>query len=112
VSIPLPSLPEQDAIVKVLSHAERLIEKYAGAGAFTGKQASSVVKRGLAGRGVALLGEYRTRLIADVVTGRLDVRAVAAGLSEAAEESEPIEPDDADLDEAALDDEAGVEEVA
>lgn len=31
-------------------------------------------------REVALLREFRTRLIADVVTGQLDVRAVAAGL--------------------------------
>ena len=31
-------------------------------------------------RGVGLIREYRTRLIADVVTGKLDVREVAAGL--------------------------------
>ena len=31
-------------------------------------------------RGVDLVREYRTRLIADVVTGKLDVREVAAGL--------------------------------
>ena len=29
---------------------------------------------------IALLREYRTRLIADVVTGKLDVREAAAGL--------------------------------
>ena len=29
-----------------------------------------------------LLSEYRTRLIADVVTGKLDVREAAAGLPE------------------------------
>jgi len=33
-------------------------------------------------REVTLLREYRTRLIADVVTGKLDVREVAAGLPE------------------------------
>ena len=33
-------------------------------------------------RQTTLLGEYRTRLIADVVTGKLDVRGVAAGLPE------------------------------
>ena len=33
-------------------------------------------------REVALLREYRTRLIADVVTGKLDVRDAAAGLPE------------------------------
>ena len=32
--------------------------------------------------GIALLREYRTRLIADVVTGKLDVREAAAGLPE------------------------------
>ena len=34
----------------------------------------------VAQRGVDLVREYRTRLIADVVTGKLDVREVAAGL--------------------------------
>jgi type I restriction enzyme S subunit len=29
---------------------------------------------------IALMGEYRTRLVADVVTGKVDVRAVAAAL--------------------------------
>jgi type I restriction enzyme S subunit len=33
-------------------------------------------------REIELLREYRTRLIADVVTGKLDVREVAAGLPE------------------------------
>ena len=31
-------------------------------------------------REITLLREYRTRLVADVVTGKLDVRAVAAAL--------------------------------
>ena len=42
-------------------------------------------------RGISLLGEYRTRLIADVVTGKLDVREAAARLPEEAEEPEPVE---------------------
>ena len=33
-------------------------------------------------REISLLREYRTRLIADVVTGKLDVREAAAGLPE------------------------------
>ena len=37
-------------------------------------------------REVSLLREYRTRLITDVVTGKLDVREVAASLPEEAEE--------------------------
>jgi len=32
---------------------------------------------------IAKMRDYRTRLIADVVTGKLDVREVAAGLPEA-----------------------------
>lgn len=35
---------------------------------------------------ISLLREYRTRLIADVVTGKLDVREAAAGLAEEVEE--------------------------
>ena len=46
---------------------------------------------------VAILREYRTRLIADVVTGRVDVREAAATLPDEGER----EPDD---DPAALDD--------
>ena len=40
-------------------------------------------------RETTLLREYRTRLIADVVTGKLDVRAAAARLPDEAEEPEP-----------------------
>ena len=43
---------------------------------------------------IALLHEYRTRLIADVVTGKLDVREAAAGLPEEAEPMDSIDPDD------------------
>jgi type I restriction enzyme S subunit len=40
---------------------------------------------------IALLREFRTRLIADVVTGKLDVRETAVALPETAEERpEPI----------------------
>ncbi len=38
-----------------------------------------------------LLLEYRSRLVADVVTGKLDVREVAARLPEEAEEPEPLD---------------------
>jgi type I restriction enzyme S subunit len=47
---------------------------------------------------IALLREYRTRLIADVVTGKLDVREVAAQLPEEAEEPEPVDEVEADTD--------------
>ena len=46
------------------------------------------------GREIALLREYRTRLIADVVTGKLDVREAAASLPD--ESHEPDVLDDAD----------------
>lgn len=64
-----------------------------------------------AGRQIALMREYRARFIADVVTGRLDVRDAAARLPDEAVEPEPVdatdspaegedEVDDADLDSA------------
>ncbi len=40
-------------------------------------------------REIDLLREYRTRLIADVVTGKLDVREAAARLPDEVEEPEP-----------------------
>lgn len=40
---------------------------------------------------IALLREYRIRLIADVVTGKLDVREAAAKLSEETDEPEPLD---------------------
>ncbi|WP_345442839.1 hypothetical protein, partial [Deinococcus caeni] len=46
---------------------------------------------------ISLLREYRTRLIADVVTGKLDVRAAAARLPDLTDEVLPDELD-ADLD--------------
>jgi type I restriction enzyme, S subunit len=56
-------------------------------------------------REIALMQEYRTRLTADVVTGKLDVRAAAAHLpalpAESAPEPEGDEPiDDTDTDES------------
>jgi type I restriction enzyme S subunit len=62
-------------------------------------------------REIDLILEFRTRLIADVVTGKLDVRALATSLPDITE-LEPIdEPADSeDLDEAVDDPES--EEVA
>lgn len=55
---------------------------------------------------IALLREYRTRLIADVVTGKLDVREAAARLPDEADEPEPLDEAEtlADADEDATDD--------
>ena len=54
---------------------------------------------------ISLLREYRTRLVADVVTGKLDVRETAANLpAEPEAEVEATEPDeDLDLPQAAED---------
>lgn len=60
---------------------------------------------------IALIQEFRTRLIADVVTGKLDVRAAAASLPEPDElEATDELVEDDDLDEAV--DDAENEEVA
>ncbi len=52
---------------------------------------------------MSLLREYRTRLVADAVTGKLDVREAAASLpAEPGAEVEATEPDeDLDLPQAA-----------
>ena len=62
-------------------------------------------------REIALIQEFRTRLLADVVTGKLDVRAAAASLPDVIE-IEPIDDltEDNDLDETVDDTEN--EEVA
>lgn len=60
---------------------------------------------GSAQREIGLLREYRTGLIADVVTGKLDVREAAAGLLQEAPEAEPLdEMDDVPQDEPTADD--------
>jgi len=60
-------------------------------------------------REISLLREYRTRLIADVVTGKLDMREAAARLPdevdepEARQDTDTLTDGDADTDEADLD---------
>jgi type I restriction enzyme S subunit len=55
-------------------------------------------------REIELLREYRTRLVADVVTGKLDVRGAVVHLPEEAP-CEALAPDDSDgLDEVELSD--------
>jgi type I restriction enzyme S subunit len=52
-----------------------------------------------------LMREYRTRLIADIVTGKLDVREAAARLPEAPDDTEPLDDVEAETDnEEAADD--------
>ena len=72
----VPPISEQQSIAEHLDEAT------------TGVDAAIARAR----RQIDLLEEYRTRLIADVVTGKLDVREAAARL--------PDEPDDADGTEA------------
>lgn len=76
--IALPPVPEQEAIVHYVEQAASDINK-----AIEGAKSE-----------IALLREYRTRLIADVVTGKLDVREAAAKLPD--EIDKPKMLDDAD----------------
>lgn len=79
--LPLPPLTEQLAI------CEHLHNRLAGlVGAHRHVEAE-----------INLLHEYRLRLIADVVTGKLDVREPAARLPEEVEESELIEAGEATI---------------
>ena len=75
----LPPLDEQLALVKYINKATADIDAAIAS----------------ARRQIELVQEYRTRLIADVVTGKLDVRAAAAELPD---EEEPIDGDGLVLD--------------
>jgi hypothetical protein len=77
--IPVPPLSEQSAIVCYLNAATVNLDRAIDA----------------AHREIDLLREYRTRLIADVVTGKLDVREAAANLPEEAEEAEVLDESEA-----------------
>ena len=74
-----PPKTEQVAIVAYLDNATRDVNQ-GGAGAQ---------------REIDLLREYRARLIADVVTGKQDVRAAAANLPNAADEPELLDENEA-----------------
>ena len=71
----LPPVAEQTVIAAYLDKATADID--------------SAIAR--ARRQIELVQEYRTRLIADVVTGKLDVREAAAQLPDEADEEHPIE---------------------
>ena len=72
--LPLPPESEQQAIVDFIVPQQQLVNM-------------AIAK---SQREISLLREYRTRLIADVVTGKLDVREAAARLPEEEEEPEPL----------------------
>ena len=80
--ITFPPLPEQSAIALYLNKATA--------------DTNSAINRNR--RQIELLSEYRTRLIADVVTGKLDVRETAAGLPDEVEEQELFDETDALID--------------
>jgi type I restriction enzyme S subunit len=78
--IPLPGLDEQKQILKHVETETASLD--------------AVITR--AEREIDLLREYRSRLVADVVTGKLDVREAAAKLpveEQAIEPEEPVEDD-------------------
>nr|WP_316656440.1 restriction endonuclease subunit S [uncultured Gellertiella sp.] len=95
IKTPTPPMPEQSSIVEAVQIA-------------TAEMNTTISK---IENEVSLILEFRTRLIADVVTGKLDVRAAAASLPETVE-LEPIDDlvEGDDLDEAV--DDAENEEVA
>jgi type I restriction enzyme, S subunit len=91
IRFPNPLLPEQKRIVKYLDEATSAID------AAIGK----------AQREIDLIHEYRTRLIADVVTGKVDVRHLAPppgseDLEETIGELEPLADTAGELDEEDL----------
>lgn len=63
-------------------------------------------------REIVLLQEFRTRLIADTVTGKLDVREAAARLPDEAEVSETIDELDEAIEDGDLLDDPDLEEAA
>ena len=61
---------------------------------------------------IAFLREYRTRLVTDVVTGKLDVREAAARLPDEVEEPAPLDDMDAPAEGAQAEDEAAQDTAA
>ena len=74
----VPPLTEQIAIARFLDHVDRRIQRYIRA-----KQKLIGTTASRTEQEMSLIEEYRTRLIADVVTGKIDVRDAAAELPDA-----------------------------
>lgn len=76
-SIPLPHPPreEQQSVVRAIQR----------------QRSETMPVQVRAQREIALLQEFRTRLVADVVTGQVDVRAIAASLPETPEQDTDLE---------------------
>ncbi|MBA2880192.1 type I restriction enzyme S subunit [Desulfosalsimonas propionicica] len=92
--LPLPPIEEQVQITMLIERESALVDK-------------SIAK---AQREIGLIREYRTRLIADVVTGKVDVRHLAPtpGSEDLEETVESLEPLEEDIADAVIDDEERV----
>ncbi|MHB8907595.1 MAG: restriction endonuclease subunit S [Syntrophales bacterium] len=73
--VALPSVDEQEKVLTAVQAETRTCN-------------DAIARAELA---ISLLREYRTRLIADVVTGKLDVREAAARLPDEVDEPEPLD---------------------
>ena len=80
LKVPIPPLSEQIAIAEYLDKTTTRID--------------AVIAR--TQREIELINEYRTRLIADVVTGKVDVRETAAKLSDESDAGDVMPDSDAD----------------
>ncbi len=79
ISLSIPPKEEQEKIVDWIREATSTLQESIG------KSKEEI----------SLLREYRTRLIADVVTGKLDVGQAAAGLPDEIEQVDELDEDDA-----------------
>jgi type I restriction enzyme S subunit len=79
--VPLPSVDEQRRILLSITAETRDIDR----------------TKSDAEQKISLLREYRARLIADVVTGKLDVREIAARLTDEREDSSTLDQEEAEL---------------
>ena len=82
IVVPVPPVNEQREVVRMIEVATHDLNDAISA----------------ARREIDLLREYRTRLIADVVTGKFDVREAAARLPDEVEELEPLDEADTLID--------------
>ena len=81
-TVRLPPISEQTAVVEYLNHETADLDTATAS----------------ANRQIDLLREYRTRLIADVGTGKLDVRSAAVRLPDEIKEPEPLDQADPLID--------------
>ncbi|MGH3118342.1 MAG: hypothetical protein ACRDQ2_14765, partial [Gaiellales bacterium] len=99
IGVATPPVSEQDGIVAWIETGSAKLDRAIAA----------------AQREINLLREYRTCLVADVVTGKLDVREAAAQLPDEADEPEALDEVDSLSDEEEADsaeDDAVIEEAA